>query len=147
MLDDDEEEEQKRTKCVAEFRTMIASRFLELRSATKGAHGETDRETMLQGLHHHLDNLKEIHGPDMVFCPLPADDCVPACPDNAKRLASSGSLVSDSSSGDSKSSRLRHSFFYLCHESTVWTVVQAFCCQQVMCHDNVDSNAFSAEVL
>ena len=132
VLDDDEEEEQKRTKCVAEFRTMIASRFLELRSATTGAHGEADREALLQGLHRHLDSLKEIHGPDMVFCPLPADGSLLACPDKPKRLGSSGSLVSDSSSGDSKSSRLRHSFFYLCHESTVWTVVQAFLYENVM---------------
>ena len=138
MLDDDDEEENKRTKCVDEFRTMIASRFLELRSTMKGAHGEADQETMLQGLHNHLDNLKEMHGPDMVFCPLPPDDSLFARPEKVKRGESNGSLVSDSSSGASKSSRLRHSFFYLCHDSTVWTVVQAFCCQKVMSHDNVD---------
>ena len=128
VLDEDDARERERDQKLLEVRGKLASWFLEIR------HDNSMKEVLFT----FLSKLKEMHGQDMVFAPLPDCDTQPEPkPETLVRKASSvSSLSTQSSSGSSVAA---HKLFYLCHEGTVWTVIQASCVLKDICCYHVTS--------
>ena len=122
VLDEDDDRERDRDQKLLEIRGKLASWFLEIR------HDNNMREVLFT----FLSKLKEMHGQDMVFAPLPECETQPEPKADAlvRKASSVSSLSTESSSG---SSVVSHKLFYLCHEGTVWTVIQAGCVLKDIC--------------
>ena len=125
MLDDDEEEDRKRDAGLEEIRGNLAQRFMEVSYYTQD--DADDTMSLKNAFEKHVEKLKGIHGPDMVFAPIPSQPKPEEPSPNLERSSSSSSLVSgvSGSSSSPKPDMMPHQFFYLCHQGSVWTVLQA----------------------
>ena len=109
VLDEDDVRERDRHEKLLEVRGKLAAWFLEVR------HDNNMREVLFT----FLSKLKEMHGQDIVFAPLP--ECETEPEPKADALVRKASSVSSLSTGSSSgSSVVSHKLFYLCHEGTVW---------------------------
>ena len=124
LLDDDEEEERKRDAGLCEIRGNLAQRFMEVSYYEQD--DADDRMSLKDAFEKHVEKLKGIHGPDMVFAPFPSKTTPEHPSPTIERSTSSSSLVSGvSGSSSSKPDVIPHQFFYLCRQGSVWTVLQA----------------------
>lgn len=124
MLDDDEEEQRKRDAGLQEIRGNLAERFMEVSYYEQD--DADDPMSLKNAFENHVEKLKGIHGPDMVFAPIPSKPKSEEPSPTLQRSTSSSSLVSGvSGSSSSKPDVIPHQFFYLCHQGSVWTVLQA----------------------